>query len=257
MQPIYIAGTSPLHALHPLTKIAGAGLLIVATYTLPWSLAPLAVCGVVLILSIIGGITWRLFRAVLLILLPIAFSLFLIQGILFPPTKTLPLPLGPVTIWLDGLIFGFLISTRLLALAASVLLVIQTTHPADLVFAVTERGLPRSIGFILLVALQLVPDMSARATSIQEAQRSRGLETKGLLRRVSALPPLVGPLIVGALVDVEERAMALESRAYTTGGPKSSLRQLIDTPGQRIARLAMLLALVALIVGRVALAVLA
>jgi hypothetical protein len=44
--------------------------------------------------------------------------------------------------------------------------------------------------------------------------------------------------------------MALESRAYTASGPKTSLRQLQDTPGQRLARLLMLLAIIALIVGR-------
>lgn len=254
MHSVYVARTSPLHALHPLTKLVGAGLLLVATYTLPWSLVPLAICGVILLLSLVGGVTVPLFRAALLILLPIAGSLLLIQGILFPPTKTMPLPLGPVTLWLDGLIFAFRISTRLLALATTVLLVILTTHPADLVYALTERGVPSSVGYILLVSLQLVPDMSARATAIQEAQRSRGLETKGIIRRLRALPSLVGPLIVGALVDVEERAMALESRAYTTTGPKTSLRQLVDTGAQRAARLLLILACVALIGARIYLA---
>jgi energy-coupling factor transport system permease protein len=135
------------------------------------------------------------------------------------------------------------------------LLVLQSTHPADLVFALTERGLPRSIGYVLLVALQLVPDMSARATAILEAQRSRGLETQRGIMKVRAIVPLVGPLIVGALVDVEERAMALESRAYMAPGPKTNLRQLVDTPAQRVARLLMLVAIVALIVSRVAIAI--
>src|SRR5436190_16089417 len=97
--------------------------------------------------------------------------------------------------------------------------------------------------------------MAARTTAILDAQRSRGLETQRGIMKVRAIVPLVGPLIVGALVDVEERAMALESRAYTAPGPKTSLRQLVDTPSQRIVRLFMLLALVALFVGRVALAV--
>ena len=68
-----------------------------------------------------------------------------------------------------------------------------------------------------------------------------------------AIVPLVGPLVVGALVDVEERAMALELRAYTAPGPKTSLRQLVDSAGQRVARLLMLLGTVALIAGRIAL----
>ena len=45
MQPIYIDRTSPLHALHPLTKIAGAGLLLVATYALPGQFTPLMIFG--------------------------------------------------------------------------------------------------------------------------------------------------------------------------------------------------------------------
>jgi len=251
MQPIYHDGTSLLHTLHPLTKIVGAGLLLVATYTVPWPFMPLAVFSLVLLLALLGGVAPSLLRTLAIVLLPILFSLFLIQGILFPPTKTMPLALGPITLWLDGLIFGFTIGTRLLALASVVLLVIQVTHPADLVFALTERGLPNSIGYILLVSLQLVPDMSARATAILETQRSRGLETRGLLRRARALPALIGPLVVGALVDVEERAMALETRAYSRIGPKTSLRQLIDTRPQQIARWLALLIIIALIAWRI------
>jgi energy-coupling factor transport system permease protein len=149
--------------------------------------------------------------------------------------------------------FAYLISARLLVLSTTVLLVLRTTHPADLVFALTNRGLPRSIGYILLVSLQIVPDMIARATAILEAQRSRGLETQRGLSKTRAIVPLLGPLVVGALVDVEERAMALESRAYTAPGPKTSLRELVDTTGQRIARWLILLGIAALIASRIVL----
>jgi energy-coupling factor transport system permease protein len=187
------------------------------------------------------------------VLLPITISLFLIQGLLFPPPGATPLLIGPITLRREGLEFAFLTSTRLLTFTGTLLLLLQTTHPADLVLALTERGLPCSIGYILLVALQIVPDMTARATAILEAQRSRGLETQGGARRVRALVPLVGPLVVGALVDVEERAMALESRAYTATGPKTNLRQLIDSGPQRLARLILLIAILGLIVYRIAL----
>jgi len=251
MQPIFIAGQSRLHRWHPLTKLAMTVFLISATSLLPWWYIPPIVCLAIVLLSSIGGVTRRLFRAALIFLLPVAFSLFLIQGLLFPPTKTTALTLGPITIWRDGLIFASVSSIRILALISSVMLLIQTTHPADLAFALTERGLPNSIGYILLVALQLVPDMSARATAILETQQSRGLETKGPIRRLRALPSLVGPLVVGALVDVEERAMALESRAYTATGPKTSLRQLTDSGGQRLARLVVLVGIIGLIVFRI------
>jgi energy-coupling factor transport system permease protein len=255
MQPIYIPGASLLHRLHPLTKLVAAALLVAAIYLLPWLLAPVILFVVLLALASLSGVAQPFLSATLRVLMPITISLFVIQGILFPPPGATPLfAIGPITLTREGLTFAFRTSTRLLAFTGAFLLLLQTTHPADLVSALTERGLPRSIGYILLVSLQIVPDMSARANAVLEAQRSRGLETQGGLRRVRALVPLVGPLIIGALVDVEERAMALESRAYTVSGPKTSLRQLVDTPGQRAARLLMLLAIVGLVAWRLALA---
>ena len=58
--------------------------------------------------------------------------------------------------------------------------------------------------------------------------------------------------MIGALVDVEERAMALESRAYTRLGPKTSLRQLVHTGRQQLARWVFLLLIVVLIAWRIA-----
>ncbi|MEO7910015.1 MAG: energy-coupling factor transporter transmembrane component T [Roseiflexaceae bacterium] len=251
MQSIYSPGDSPLHRLHPLTKMVAAVLIVVAAYVLPGLLSPLALFFVVLLLAYTGGIMKSFLRPVLLGLLPIVVSLFVIQGILFPPPGATPLPIGPITLTREGLALAFLISTRLLTFTSSILLLLRTTHPADLVFALTERGLPRSIGYILLVTLQIAPDMIGRAVAIVEAQRSRGLETQGGLRPMRALVPLVGPLVVGALVDVEERAMAIESRAYTAPGPKTSLRELVDTTGQRIARWLLLLGIAALIAWRI------
>ena len=95
----YTAGTKALHRLHPLTKLAGAVLIIAATYTLPGLLTPLALFAVVLALAAFSGITRSFLRTVLLALLPITFSLFLIQGILFPPANATPLGrLGPITL---------------------------------------------------------------------------------------------------------------------------------------------------------------
>jgi energy-coupling factor transport system permease protein len=230
--------------------------MLVATYLVPGALTPLALFFVTVILAIIGGVAPSILSTVFKLLLPVTLSLFLIQGILFPPAGATPLPwsIGPIRLTYEGLLFAYLISVRLLVLSTTVLLVLRTTHPADLVFALTSSGLPRSIGYILLVSLQIVPDMTARATAILEAQRSRGLETQRGLSQARAIVPLLGPLVVGALVDVEERAMALESRAYTAPGPKTSLRELVDTTGQRIARWLILLGIAALIAWRILLA---
>jgi energy-coupling factor transport system permease protein len=251
MEPIYQPGTSTLHRLHPLTKIAATLLLVVAIFSLPGIWSPAAILVLVLLVAAVAGTAGRLVRTVFALVLPLLVSLFVIQGVLFPPPGATPiLTLGPLVLRREGLEFAFLTSTRLLAAISAMLLTLQTTHPADLVFALTSLGLPRAIGYVLLVSLQIIPAMIARAGAIQEAQRSRGLETERGLLRVRALVPLIGPLVVGALVDVEQRAMALESRAYNTPGPKTSLRELVDTRAQRVARWLLLAGAVALVVGR-------
>ncbi len=251
MLSIYSQGTSAIHRLHPLTKLTAALLLIMMAYLLPGLLTPLAIFGVLVALAYAAGVGGPFLWTSLKALLPFTVSLFLIQGILFPPPDATPFQIGPLTLTYEGLALAFLTATRLLALSATMLLLLRTTPPGDLVQALVERGLPRSIGYVLLAALQIAPDMSARATAILEAQRSRGLETEGTVRRLRALPALVGPLVIGALVDTEERAMALESRAFMARGPKTTLRDIPDSPADHVARTLMLLALVALIGWRI------
>jgi energy-coupling factor transport system permease protein len=238
--------------MHPLTKLTAAFLLIILVYLINWPFLPLLACMLLVTLAVTAGAARQIIGAVLRLLLPISLSLFIIQGIFFPPANATPLPLGPITLTREGLLFAYLVASRLLVLSTTLLLVLVTTRPSDLVFSLTERGLPRSIGYILLVSLQIIPDMSARATAILEAQRSRGLAMDGGLGRVRAVIPLIGPLVVGALVDVEERAMAIESKAFFASGAKTTLRDLSDSPLQHIARSIMLIAIVGLLAWRIA-----
>ena len=251
MQQTYVPGTSLLHRLHPLTKLVAAILVIVITYLFPWPWLPPVVFALLIAFALLGGVVGSLLSVVWRLVLPITISLFLIQGLLFPPAgATIIAAFGPLHVTREGLLFAYGISARLVILTTTVLLVLKTTHPADLVNALAALGLPRSIGYILLVSLQIVPDISARATAILEAQRSRGLETERGFFRVGALLPLFTPLVVGALADVEERAMALESRAFFATGPRTTLRVLVDTTAQRVARVALLLLLAGLVVLR-------
>ncbi len=112
--------------------------------------------------------------------------------------------------------------------------------------------MPREIAYVILAALSLVPRMQARAQSISDAQQARGLRTEGnMLVRARALLPLLGPLITSALHETEERALALEARAFRAPGPKSQWRIVHDTATQRIVRWVLLAVGVALfVVGR-------
>jgi len=63
------------------------------------------------------------------------------------------------------------------------------------------------------------------------------METEGgLWRRFRGLVPLIGPVLFGALAEVEERTMALEARAFIAPGRRTILRALPDSGRQRAAR---------------------
>jgi energy-coupling factor transport system permease protein len=246
MRSAFIFGDTWLHRLHPLTKLCAAILVIVAAYCLPgiWTAFGLFIA----LVLIAGGVrVARSFMPILLLgMLPIVFSIFLIQGILFPPEGAQEFArYGFLSLTWEGLAFAWKISSRLLVFSTAILLLLSVTHRGDLVLALQQHGMPRWIGYVLLVTMQLIPEMLKRAKQILDVQRSRGLNTRGL-RRITALFPLLAPLMVGALLDVEERAVAIETRAYLRNGPTTSLRQLHDTSAQRASRWLMIAAIAAL-----------
>ena len=79
--------------------------------------------------------------------------------------------------------------------------------------------------------------MQAKAQTIIDAQRSRGLDTQGnFIKRAGMLVPLVGPLVFGSLVEVEERAIAIEARGFTSKKVKTSLHEIPDRTSDKIVR---------------------
>ena len=101
----------------------------------------------------------------------------------------------------------------------------------------TRRGLPPQIAYVIISTLQILPQMQAKAQTIIAAQRSRGLDTQSsFLKRAGSLVPLVGPLVFGSLVEVEERAIAIEARGFTSTRIKTSLHDVPDTSLDKVVR---------------------
>jgi energy-coupling factor transport system permease protein len=61
---------------------------------------------------------------------------------------------------------------------------------------------------------------------------------------------LAGPVVFGALTEVEERTMALEARAFSAPGRQTLLRVPADRAAHRAIRWAAVFALVAIVVLR-------
>lgn len=156
--------------------------------------------------------------------------LFAIYGFLSPNGQTAWIHIGPLILYREGLHDAYQIAVRVLVMTSACHLLVLLVHPSRLMTALNEQNVPWFITFILISGLRLLPGMRLRARKILEAQRTRGLKVSGnVFRRAWALIPLVRPLVVSTFMDVEERAMALESRLFNAPGKKTSLSQEIDT----------------------------
>jgi energy-coupling factor transport system permease protein len=243
---LYAPRQSGLHRLHPLTMLAIVAFCLVAGLALPGPWGPYVVfLLVVLPLAAWGQVFKELLSGAVKITIPFAISVFLIQG-LFWTNGTPVLYLGPLSLKAEGLRFAAQSTGRILAVVGSFLLLSLTTRPDALMIALDQRGAPKALTYIVLATIQIAPRFQAKASTILDAQRARGLETEGGLgRRVRAILPLVVPLVLGSIIDIEERAMALDARAFSRSGHKTSLLVLHDTGAQRAARILLVIAAVA------------
>jgi energy-coupling factor transport system permease protein len=246
-------GPSPFHRLNPLTKATLATVTAIAAVVLGGLIGPIMLAAVaVLVPAAIAGVLGRLARMSLLLALPIALSAFLVNLFFFPGAETVLLRIGPITATAEGLAFALEILVRILAISGAVTLFYLTTRPADLVVDLERRGVSPRVGFVANASVQTVPAMVDRAQQITAAQRARGLDTEGsFLRRVRGVLPIVGPVILGSIAEVEERTMALEARGFTRPGRRTLLWSPPDTGWEGLTRWGLVLGLVALIVARV------
>ncbi len=252
MTTVFVASPRGLQQLHPLTNLALVGLMLVAAATLPQAELLLGAFVLVLLpLAAWSRVLWPFLRACLRLIWPFAVSLTLIQGV-FAPGRTVLLDVGLIHFKLEGLVLAGYFTARLLLGLGAATLFSYTTRPDLLMVAFTQRGLPPQLAYIIVTSLQIIPSFQTKARSILDAQRSRGLETEGRLsRRLRALVPLIGPLLLGSLVQLEGRAIALEARGFGHRGPRTSLHRLRDSPAQALLRWLSVFAMAALILVRV------
>ena len=207
----------------------------------------------VLLPAAAAGVLPRLLRTSALLTLPIALSAVLVNLFFFPGGATVLFRLGPIAATAEGLGFAVEILARILAISGAITLFYLTTRPADLVVDLEHRGVPSRVAFVANASVQTVPAMVDRASAITAAQRARGLDTEGSTwRRLRGIVPIVGPVILGSIAEVEERTMALEARGFSRPGRRTLLWWPDDDGRQRLARWGLVAALLALIAARVA-----
>ena len=215
-----------MRGLHPFTLLTLAAALPALAWIAPAPAGGAAALSAALVLIfLLGGRgAVGVTRAVVLTAAPLWFFLFLLHGT-------------------DGLVATGL---RLTTVVASSFWLVAALPPPRLVEAMIARGWPVSVAFLFSATLSAVPALRVRAGHLVDAQRARGLQTRGgPFIRLAALRALALPLVLSALHEVDERALALETRGLGPGVRRTPLAPPIDTVGQRIVRWGMLVACVA------------
>jgi len=238
--------------LNPLTKLVVAFASAVIAFVIRGWTGPAVVLVMTVLIAARAGILTRTLR-ILLLTAPLVISIVIVNTIAYPGATDAIGRLGPFTATGTGLVAALQAVLRVAAFAMSVAIFSMTTPTDDLLGELERHGLGRRGVFVIGAAIGTIPTMRERAGEIADSQRARGLDTEGSrLRRIVGIVPLVGPMIFGALSEVEEQTQALEARGFSAPGRRTALRPLPDAGWERQARLALLVIVVAMVAASIA-----
>jgi energy-coupling factor transport system permease protein len=211
---LYVPAATPLHRLHPVTKLVMLAALIVGAFVVdrPELLLPLPIAVVALTILGRGVGNLKRFRTmfVLVFVFTVVIWTFFYRGARAPTHA--------------GFLFGLSTAIRLDTFLATGLLFLTTTRVEEVAYALGRLGVPYTVGFTLTLAFRLVPVFFDAALTVVQAQRCRGLafERGGLVARLRRFVPVIVPVLIGALRRADRMAMALELRGFNSGRARTT-----------------------------------
>ncbi|MCI9603556.1 MAG: energy-coupling factor transporter transmembrane protein EcfT [Ruminococcus sp.] len=246
----FVAKNTFVENLNPMTKILAVFSLGLGTLIFPNSWLGL---GVIVLLFFVAGSAKMLKEFAKIMFgfgIPITVMLMFIQGCYSPKNVTFIADFGFAKVGLEGVLYAAKIISTLLVFLGSFYIMNKTTYTGKLVAALTATGLPPKAGYLVLASLNVVPQMQRRMSVIQEAQSARGVETGGgIIARVKAYIPLLGPVIMSSLTDAQERGMTLETRGFgITGVKQTSYVEVTKSTADKVLKFMLILFFAAVIV---------
>ena len=234
-----VRGDSLLGALHPFTKIVLVGGGMCVALAADEARLPLwAWLGAVLLAAADSGVLRLLVTILFRSVLPLLVSLFAVNTLLGLISGELP---WRGDLWLlaaSAMGHVDVLGLRIVVCVSSMLLLIATMPPGQLVVALARAGAPPWIGHVVAATLLLLPATVEQAASIAEAQRARGLCTgRGTpLQRLRSSLALTVPLVLSLLQAAEDQAKALDARGFSRVGPRTSYAAVAELDWEPRAR---------------------
>jgi energy-coupling factor transport system permease protein len=144
---------------------------------------------------------------------------------------------GPLKITSEGISLAFSMGLRLFFLVMFSAMLMMTTSPMTFACGIESLLSPMArirvpvseIAMMMTIALRFIPTLFEETERILKAQISRGadFESGGILKRAKSYIPVLVPLFVLVFARAENLAIAMESRCYVPGVPRSRLNPLV------------------------------
>ncbi len=220
----YVNRRSFIHRLNPITKLLALLCIAILSIVLVFDTAALSIF-IFLLLAYLGAginlgvITYRLRRLLSFIILIAFFQLlFTPYGrIIFFLIPSLLPGIGPyLPITVAGLSNAILLSFRLINIVLASTLFVATTDPTLFANALTRIGISYRYAFLLVLTLRLVPLFDQEASTVINAQKTRGIAIdKGFIRGIfTRIRYTFLPLIFSALSRVDTLTLAMDGRGF-------------------------------------------
>ena len=237
--------------LYPLTKLFLFLTLILSAFIVPsyiYGYSMIIICGIIVSLEnklkiyckrIFFSLFW-LFTAI-----------FIIQSI-FLPSGEVWMKFGFISIYKEGVIKAVNLTSKLTTVVSALTMLTLITPVKTFTLALEKKGLNPKAAFILMLTLQMIPEMKKQANVIMDSQKARGVETEGnVFVRAKALIPVFIPLVLSSIANTEERAIMLEARGFSIGEKRTILYDIEETKNDKIMKIMLAIFIVLCIVWRV------
>ena len=178
-------------------------------------------------------------------------AIFIIQSI-FLPSGEVWMKFGFISIYKEGVMKAVNLTSKLTAVVSALTMLTLITPVKTFTLALEKKGLNPKAAFILMLTLQMIPEMKKQANVIMDSQKARGVETEGnVFVRAKALIPVFIPLVLSSIANTEERAIMLEARGFSIGEKRTILYDIEETKNDKIMKIMLAIFIVLCIVWRV------
>ncbi|NUS92706.1 MAG: energy-coupling factor transporter transmembrane protein EcfT [Nocardia sp.] len=150
-------------------------------------------------------------------------------------TELFQVPLVEIPVSTASVSYTVNMALRFLAIVLTGFPLAFAVRPGDLSVAFARLGVPARFAYAVDLTFRFLPTIAADLRETTAAQRLRGYEvspTRNPVRRIRQLQPLIVPVTVGAFVEAEDIADALDLRGFGTAR-RTWLRTLRFDTGDR------------------------